>query len=71
MSSEVVKRRIEQAIEGIQVIRDSLAASRIELQSNPGRAREIMHENRELLQEGWKLKDELELLEADLKKHGS
>jgi hypothetical protein len=69
MSSEALKRRIEQVIEGIQVIRESLAASRIELQQNPGMARKIVVENTELLKEGWKLKDELALLEAELKKN--
>lgn len=66
---EALKQKIDQVTKDIQVIRESLATSRIELAQNPGRARKIVMENTELLKEGWKLKDELALLEAEVRKH--
>lgn len=68
MSSETLKLKIEQTVAAIRLVRESLALSRMELRENPGRAREIMIGNTEILKEGWKLKDELEQLEAEMAK---
>lgn len=69
MLIEHLKQKIEQTKRDIQTVRESLATSREELQRNPGKARKIMVENADLIKAGWQLKDELDLLEAELKRH--
>lgn len=66
---EHLKQKIEQTKRDIQTIRESLAISREELQRNPDQARKIAVENADLIKAGWQLKDELDLLEAELKRH--
>ncbi|MHC2399060.1 chromosome segregation ATPase [Bradyrhizobium barranii subsp. barranii] len=67
--TELLKQKIEQTQRDIQTIRESLAASREEMASNPSRAREIVKENVDAIREGWRLKDELKLLQEELERH--
>ncbi|WP_063685470.1 hypothetical protein [Bradyrhizobium stylosanthis] len=67
--TKFLKQKIEQTQRDIQTIRESLAASREEMASNPSRAREIVKENVDAIREGWRLKDELKLLQEELERH--